>query len=160
MARASLNTRRRARFCRSWRPQPRSSPPLPVDIRDSSAPRARLPRPHSGWVVAGISPDFSTVSLSRNSRTMRSAVFLPMPGIRVRPCDIVAANGVDHLVGRHAAENRDGELRSNAAHGEQAFQTASSRRDAEIRKAQSCLPAHECGCGVQPRLPRPAARKR
>jgi len=48
-------------------------------------------------------------NLSRSSSTMRSAVFLPIPG------HIVAADCSDHFIGGHAAQNCDGQLGSDSA---------------------------------------------
>ena len=58
-------------------------------------------------------------SLSRSSSTMRSAVFLPMPGMRVRRARSPRANRSYHLVGGHAAQDLDRERWTNSAHGQQ-----------------------------------------
>ena len=64
-----------------------------------------LPRRRACW-KRGLSTSIATVSnLSFNSTTMRSAVFLPTPGIFVRPRQIVPANRRDQFFNAHPRQN-------------------------------------------------------
>ena len=56
---------------------------------------------------------------SLSSRTMRSAVFLPIPGIAWKRAWSPSAIALPELRGRRAGDHRERDLRADAAHGQE-----------------------------------------
>ena len=92
---------------------------------------------------------------------MRSAVFLPTPGMRGQPRDVLAAHRADQLRRLDARQHRERQLRSDAADRDQPLEQILLERRREPVERDARPRARACACAARPprRLAEPVERR-